>query len=955
MVSLKNVCQCHAADLPGWPLLSPSKVQMLKCEKCSREFCSPVNHRRHIRLHRRPLNVEKDDLCKKRAHLAEFWDKLSVDEARQIVSFKNIMLEEVPGASIVKAMTSFIRKPGLPSLPQFYIKAGAALLDVVQTKSSRFPLPSKDLFSILDDASEKTFLCAGTAVSVQKFVFAGEAGKVGLEVRNLVASMGFLVEQKLIKAWLVDKDAEALRCQKLLVEEEEAAEKKRVELLERKRRKKLRQKELKEKEQAVNVDSVDGGGSSSPDFGEDGSLTATDSSPSSSFSEHDLSNQEQSGDVNIIDVQRSGKDDNSILRLFEQNAGQDGKNFIDKDTVMAQNGIVLDTGHIVSTDTDLESRASQGSAAEVPVYPELDCSSHRGGQDKTYVDRKFVRGWRERKSYIAERKDQQNTLKLRKFYNGLSSWQASPGGETISRSVSGQRLGRSDKTLGRRTTPMGNGCRIWTKKTQQTPRSGSDKAVKSEEITKNNMDITSGAKPVEPVRSLSDASYNGPTCQDNPEGGQKGLDTTKSDFDRANYDSDPVYQSESKAINGELLIGSVSVCLQNLPNGLLQPRLVRCGVMTDSELLAATPDKNLCGECVASTEKEVYNSSSSGFASSEDSLMVSDAVEASASNSAIDVCDKTYKPPHQGPQGNHEKFAKQGYWQTGANKAGSKFWRPVGLVVDRHNVMGPSSGTLSSVNGNKYEIATSISDSKDRVAIGAAADWPLKLGPHISENMKHPLCNLQGDVFCGDDVQTAKQDDNDHGGREHEETIDRLLNNGDGTLVSNCTREVHEHFNSEHNEIIETISQRESKILSNCDAAATFLSQRWEDAIADGQMTILRYPDYGIVEGTAGASDGGILEARDEAVSSIEEVQGRQKSVDDRALPLSQALHCGSGGTTRLLSAECGQMEKSHETGIGVASKTKFGFKSEKNHLKYIPIRRDAEEKNVTGSVSQVF
>jgi len=28
-----------------------------------------------------------------------------------------------------------------------------------------------------------------------------------------------------VKAWLADKDAEALRCQKLLVEEEEAAQK----------------------------------------------------------------------------------------------------------------------------------------------------------------------------------------------------------------------------------------------------------------------------------------------------------------------------------------------------------------------------------------------------------------------------------------------------------------------------------------------------------------------------------------------------------------------------------------------------------------------------------------------------------------------------------------------------------------------------------------------------------
>ncbi|KAM4105641.1 hypothetical protein ACB094_04G007100 [Castanea mollissima] len=40
----------HALDqqeLPGWPLLTPLKVQMQKCDKCSLEFCSPINHRRH--------------------------------------------------------------------------------------------------------------------------------------------------------------------------------------------------------------------------------------------------------------------------------------------------------------------------------------------------------------------------------------------------------------------------------------------------------------------------------------------------------------------------------------------------------------------------------------------------------------------------------------------------------------------------------------------------------------------------------------------------------------------------------------------------------------------------------------------------------------------------------------------------------------------------------------------
>lgn len=234
-------------DLPGWPLLSPLKVQMQKCDKCSREFCSPINYRRHIRVHRRSLNFDKDS-AKKRDLIGAFWDKLSLDEIKEIVSFNDVTLEEVSGPDIVKALMTFIRKPGF-SFPQVHVKAGASLLDILQSRPHRFPISSHELFSILDDASERTFLLAGTANSMRKYVFDGEAGKIGLEVKNLVACTSFLVEQKLVKAWLVDKDAEALRCQKLLVEEEEASQRRKAELIEKRRKKKLRHKEQKAKVQ----------------------------------------------------------------------------------------------------------------------------------------------------------------------------------------------------------------------------------------------------------------------------------------------------------------------------------------------------------------------------------------------------------------------------------------------------------------------------------------------------------------------------------------------------------------------------------------------------------------------------------------------------------------------------------------------------------------------------------
>lgn len=245
-------------ELRGWPF-SSLKVQMQKCDKCSREFCSPINYRRHIRAQHRLKKLDKDS-SKDRDLLGAFWDKLSLEEAEEVLSFNDLMLEGVPGSSIVKSLTTLVRKPVVPTLPQEYLRAGSALLDVVQARTSRLPISSHELFAILDEASEETFLC-GTAESMLKYVFDGEAGKSSLETKNLVACTSFLVEQKLVKAWLADKDAEAWRWQKLLVEEEEAAQKRKAELLEKKRKKKLRQKENKAKEQKhEEVDAKEGVG-----------------------------------------------------------------------------------------------------------------------------------------------------------------------------------------------------------------------------------------------------------------------------------------------------------------------------------------------------------------------------------------------------------------------------------------------------------------------------------------------------------------------------------------------------------------------------------------------------------------------------------------------------------------------------------------------------------------------
>ncbi|XP_057424358.1 uncharacterized protein LOC130717959 [Lotus japonicus] len=241
---------------PIWPLLSVvTKVQLRKCEKCSREFCSPINYRRHLRIDHRLKKLDKDSI-NNRDLLGEYWDKLSVEEAMEVVSFEDMLLEEVPGSSILKGVAN-LRRQAFSSLPQNYMRAGFSLLDMVQSNPSSFPISSQELFSILDDASEETFLC-GTAVSVQRFMFDGEAGKIVLEPRNLIACTSFLLEQKLVKACLAYKEAEALRLQQLLVDEEEAAQKRQAEILERKRKKKLRQKEQKARERLEDDMKIDG-------------------------------------------------------------------------------------------------------------------------------------------------------------------------------------------------------------------------------------------------------------------------------------------------------------------------------------------------------------------------------------------------------------------------------------------------------------------------------------------------------------------------------------------------------------------------------------------------------------------------------------------------------------------------------------------------------------------------
>ncbi|KAF7044688.1 hypothetical protein CFC21_053883 [Triticum aestivum] len=270
--SSNSAAAADATDkyLPGWPLFSPPKMQLTKCAKCPREFCSSVALRRHTRVHRRALKIDKD-FPKNRDHLAAFWDKLTVDQAQAILSLEGVAIEETSALFILTSLSSWMCKPGYASLPLPYARAGNELLDLIQTAASRLPISSNELFIMLDEASENTFLCTNAADAgfVQKFLFDGEVEKVATELKNVVACTSYILEQKLVEAWSADKAAEALRCQKLLVEEEDAAQKRQAEIMERKRMKKLRQKEqrlkdLKDEGTMVQLPEVVDGATSSP-------------------------------------------------------------------------------------------------------------------------------------------------------------------------------------------------------------------------------------------------------------------------------------------------------------------------------------------------------------------------------------------------------------------------------------------------------------------------------------------------------------------------------------------------------------------------------------------------------------------------------------------------------------------------------------------------------------------
>ncbi|PIN25073.1 hypothetical protein CDL12_02190 [Handroanthus impetiginosus] len=212
-------------------LLEQKRKEYPKCEKCSRVFCSPINFRRHLRVHRGSLNVEK----------------LSLEQVKEILAFDDVMLKEIPGSSVLNCLASSLRKPDVSTLPQVYLKAGFSLLEKKVTEQ----------FCGGDADSTVNIIAADTPTSAEASKpspLPDSSSKEPVLSINLDSPLESLQPQIFmclceVKAWIADQNAEALRSQKLLVEEEESEQKRQAVLLESKKQKKLCQDKLEVKEQ----------------------------------------------------------------------------------------------------------------------------------------------------------------------------------------------------------------------------------------------------------------------------------------------------------------------------------------------------------------------------------------------------------------------------------------------------------------------------------------------------------------------------------------------------------------------------------------------------------------------------------------------------------------------------------------------------------------------------------
>jgi hypothetical protein len=87
-----------------------------------------------------------------------------------------------------------------------------AFQEILDNRGGVFPLPSEHLLNILDEASEKTFLCGEPPLATQNYGYQADAGKNQCEEKNLIASLSFIVEQTLVSSSTLNMMYDCLSC-----------------------------------------------------------------------------------------------------------------------------------------------------------------------------------------------------------------------------------------------------------------------------------------------------------------------------------------------------------------------------------------------------------------------------------------------------------------------------------------------------------------------------------------------------------------------------------------------------------------------------------------------------------------------------------------------------------------------------------------------------------------------
>ncbi|KAK9944373.1 hypothetical protein M0R45_009945 [Rubus argutus] len=163
---------------------------------------------------------------------------LQVEQQKEVLSIEGdgfVAEVKVPGSLVKQNLEQFTKKYKLKirlaserqiqDSESNYLMAASQLLDIVEARPSRFPITVNDLFSIMDKASEGTFLLGELSLVERSMFDKNEA----IELIDVVARTSFILEKQLLekereysKLLMQSLEEKANAVAQKLIEEEEA-------------------------------------------------------------------------------------------------------------------------------------------------------------------------------------------------------------------------------------------------------------------------------------------------------------------------------------------------------------------------------------------------------------------------------------------------------------------------------------------------------------------------------------------------------------------------------------------------------------------------------------------------------------------------------------------------------------------------------------------------------------